>query len=127
MRHACLCYFNAAGADAKGRLGEDRRPETHLIPLTIDAAPGRRPALKLFGNDYLPPDDTGIRDSVAQISGHDLSWEGAPRREGDPSVLVADSSRIRRETGWTPRFADLDTIIETAFQWRVDHPEGYRR
>ncbi len=165
MRHACLRYFNAAGADAKGRLGEDHRPESHLIPLTIDATLGRRPALKLFGNDYPTPDGTCIRDyihvadladahiraidqlgsrsvtynlgngkgfsnleviqSVARISGRDVPWDWAARREGDPSVLVADSSRIRQETGWTPRFVDLDTIIETAFRWRVDHPNGY--
>ncbi len=52
LRSACLRYFNAAGADPGGRLGEDHRPETHLIPLAIDAALGRRPALEVFGQDY---------------------------------------------------------------------------
>ncbi|MBO1323826.1 UDP-glucose 4-epimerase GalE [Acetobacter sp. TBRC 12305] len=64
LRSACLRYFNAAGADPAGRAGEDHRPETHLIPLVIDAALGRRPALTLFGQDYPTPDGTCIRDYV---------------------------------------------------------------
>ena len=64
LRHACLRYFNAAGADPAGRLGEDHRPESHLIPLVIDAALGRRPALDVFGEDYPTPDGTCIRDYV---------------------------------------------------------------
>ena len=52
LRSACLRYFNAAGADPAGRLGEDHDPETHLIPLVIDAALGRRPAVEVFGTDY---------------------------------------------------------------------------
>jgi len=165
MKSACLRYFNAAGADAKGRLGEDHRPETHLIPLTIDAALGRRAGLKLFGNDYPTRDGTCVRDyihvsdladahiramsqldersvtynlgnglgftnlevvqSVERVSGRKVPWEWAPRRGGDPAVLVADSTEIRRETGWDPRFSQLDDIVETALRWRVDHPNGY--
>lgn len=64
MRYASLRYFNAAGADPQGRLGEDHHPETHLIPLAIDALLGRRPALKLFGNDYPTRDGTCIRDYI---------------------------------------------------------------
>jgi UDP-glucose 4-epimerase len=64
MRSACLRYFNAAGADPAGRLGEDHRPESHLIPLVIDAALGRRPALDVYGDDYATPDGTCIRDYV---------------------------------------------------------------
>jgi UDP-glucose 4-epimerase len=64
LRHACLRYFNAAGADPAGRLGEDHRPESHLIPLVIDAALGRRAALDVFGDDYTTPDGTCIRDYV---------------------------------------------------------------
>ncbi|WP_148089235.1 NAD-dependent epimerase/dehydratase family protein, partial [Acetobacter pasteurianus] len=58
LKSACLRYFNAAGADPAGRAGEDHRPETHLIPLVIDAALKRRPALTLFGEDYPTPDGT---------------------------------------------------------------------
>ena len=64
LRSACLRYFNAAGADPGGRLGEDHNPETHLIPLVIDAALGRRPEIAVFGQDYPTPDGTCIRDYI---------------------------------------------------------------
>ncbi|QOF95373.1 UDP-glucose 4-epimerase GalE [Novacetimonas hansenii] len=64
LKSACLRYFNAAGADPLGRLGEDHNPETHLLPLIIDAGLGRRPPLVLFGNDYPTPDGTCIRDYI---------------------------------------------------------------
>ncbi len=64
LRSACLRYFNAAGADPQGRLGEDHNPETHLIPLVIDAALGRRPDIAVFGQDYPTPDGTCIRDYI---------------------------------------------------------------
>jgi UDP-glucose 4-epimerase len=64
LRSACLRYFNAAGADPAGRLGEDHDPETHLIPIAIDAALGRRPPLTVFGTDYATPDGTCIRDYI---------------------------------------------------------------
>ena len=64
LRSACLRYFNAAGADPAGRLGEDHRPETHLLPLAIDAALDRRPPLTVFGTDYATRDGTCIRDYI---------------------------------------------------------------
>ncbi len=64
LRHAALRYFNAAGADPAGRVGEDHRPETHLMPLAIDAMLGRRGELAVFGTDYPTPDGTCIRDYV---------------------------------------------------------------
>ncbi len=64
LRHTCLRYFNAAGADPSGRLGERHDPETHLIPLVLRAASGRWPAIKVFGTDYDTPDGTCIRDYV---------------------------------------------------------------
>jgi UDP-glucose 4-epimerase len=64
LRSACLRYFNAAGADPEGRLGEHHTPETHLIPLVIDAALGRRPEVAVFGADWPTPDGTCIRDYV---------------------------------------------------------------
>jgi UDP-glucose 4-epimerase len=64
MRYASLRYFNAAGADPAGRYGEDHRPETHLIPLVIDAALGRGAALDVYGDDYPTPDGTCLRDYV---------------------------------------------------------------
>ena len=64
MRHVSLRYFNAAGADPDGEIGESHDPETHLIPLIIDAAQGRRPAVSIFGTDYDTPDGTAIRDYI---------------------------------------------------------------
>jgi UDP-glucose 4-epimerase len=165
LRSACLRYFNAAGADPQGRLGEDHRPETHLVPLVIDAALGRRPPLSVFGTDYDTPDGTCIRDyvhvtdlaaahllaldqldrrsviynlgngeghsvlqviaSVERVTGLSVPWTASPRRQGDPPVLVASSLRIRRETGWQPRYAELDTIVQTALAWRERHPDGF--
>jgi UDP-glucose 4-epimerase len=63
-RHMALRYFNAAGADPDGELGEMHDPETHLIPLALFAALGRQPSIKVFGSDYPTPDGTCIRDYV---------------------------------------------------------------
>lgn len=64
LKSVCLRYFNAAGADPEGELGERHDPETHLIPLVLQAASGRRPEITLFGRDYDTPDGTCIRDYV---------------------------------------------------------------
>jgi UDP-glucose 4-epimerase len=64
VRNVCLRFFNAAGSDPEGRLGEDHRPETHLIPNVLQAIAGKRDALKLFGTDYDTPDGTCVRDYV---------------------------------------------------------------
>ena len=165
LRYAALRYFNAAGSDPDGQLGEDHRPETHLIPLAIDAALGRRPPLSVFGTDYPTTDGTCIRDyvhvsdlatahlaafarldlgsvtynlgsaaghsvreviaSVARVGGREVPHSFADRRPGDPAVLVAAADRIKRETGWVPRFTALDDIVATAWAWRVAHPAGY--
>ncbi|HPB92546.1 MAG TPA: NAD-dependent epimerase/dehydratase family protein, partial [Anaerohalosphaeraceae bacterium] len=59
-----LRYFNACGAGFDAQFGEDHRPESHLIPLIIQAAMGRRPSVKIFGTDYPTPDGTCIRDYI---------------------------------------------------------------
>ena len=64
IRWMALRYFNAAGADLGGELGEDHDPETHLIPLVIQAALGQRPAVEVYGTDYATPDGTAIRDYI---------------------------------------------------------------
>lgn len=64
LRSVCLRYFNAAGADPEGQLGERHAPETHLIPLVLQAASGRRSHISVFGQDYDTPDGTCIRDYV---------------------------------------------------------------
>jgi UDP-glucose 4-epimerase len=64
LRSVSLRYFNAAGADPKGALGERHEPETHLIPLILQAASGRRPSITVYGEDYDTPDGTCIRDYI---------------------------------------------------------------
>jgi UDP-glucose 4-epimerase len=64
FKSVCLRYFNAAGADPEGQLGERHDPETHLIPLVLQAASGRRPSISVFGRDYDTPDGTCIRDYI---------------------------------------------------------------
>ncbi len=64
MTSVILRYFNAAGADLKGEVGENHNPESHLIPLVIDVALGRRESISVFGTDYDTPDGTCIRDYI---------------------------------------------------------------
>ena len=156
LEYAALRYFNAAGCSE--HLGEDHHPETHLIPLVLDVALGRRAAIKLFGTDYPTPDGTCVRDYIhvedlvsahilalealgprplvynlgngqgysvrevvevaRRVTGHPIPVEEAPRRPGDPAILVASSEKIRKELGWTPQRPDLEGIIESAWRWR---------
>lgn len=64
LKSVCLRYFNAAGADPDGELGERHNPETHLIPLVLQAASGRRDAITVYGQDYETPDGTCLRDYI---------------------------------------------------------------
>ena len=158
LKATALRYFNASGADDSGEIGESHTPETHLIPLVLQAAAGKRPSIKVFGTDYPTPDGTCIRDyvhvndladahilalekmfkdntserfnlgsgsgySVAEliaqakaVTGVNFKVETAPRRAGDPAVLVADSAKARRVLGWQPQY-DLRRIIQTAWNW----------
>ncbi|HLY73193.1 MAG TPA: UDP-glucose 4-epimerase GalE [Planctomycetota bacterium] len=163
VKFAALRYFNAAGATEER--GEDHDPETHLIPLVLQVALGRRDRISIYGQDYDTPDGTCIRDYIhvsdlasahvlalealdrgsrfynlgngrgfsvlevieaaRKITGHPIPVVMAPRRGGDVARLVADSTRIRRELGWTPRIPELDRIIESAWRWIGRHPRGY--
>lgn len=164
LRYACLRYFNAAGA--AGELGEDHRPESHLIPLMLQVALGQRPSIAIYGADYDTPDGTCIRDYVhvsdlasahvlalealssrdqliynlgngrgfsvrqvvevaRKVTGHAIPARDAPRRPGDPAVLVASSEKIRRELGWQPHYPELEQIVASAWEWRRKHPNGY--
>ena len=159
LKSVCLRYFNACGADPEARIGERHDPETHLIPLLLQVASGRRPNISVFGRDYPTPDGTCIRDyihiedlctahllavdhlvaggdsrafnlgngtgfsvqevleTVRRVTGHPIPVVDSPRREGDPARLVADSTRVRQQFGWTPRYADLDLIVRHAWAW----------
>ncbi len=162
-RYACLRYFNACGASAER--GEDHAPESHLIPIVLQVALGKRERITIFGNDYGTPDGTCVRDYVhvvdlarahilalraldrgsrtynlgigrgfsvkevieaaREVTGHAIPADEGPRRPGDPDVLVAANDRIRSELGWEPRYADLRSMIESAWRWHLAHPNGY--
>lgn len=168
LRYAALRYFNAAGADPGGALGEDHDPETHLIPIVLQAALGLREAVTIYGTDYDTPDGTCIRDYIhvsdladahvlalqvlsqgagsgaynlgngsgfsvrevietaERVVGRPIPVKEGPRRPGDPAVLVAGAEKARRELGWRPRWAELETIVRTAWEWHRAHPQGYR-
>ncbi|MGI6161051.1 MAG: UDP-glucose 4-epimerase GalE [Christensenellales bacterium] len=64
IKYTCLRYFNAAGAHVSGEIGEDHAPETHLIPIVLQAAAGKRDKLYVFGSDYDTPDGTCVRDYI---------------------------------------------------------------
>jgi UDP-glucose 4-epimerase len=66
-----------------------------------------------------------VVEVAREVTGHPIPVIESPRRAGDPAVLVASSEKIRRELGWQPRFPDLKTIVESAWQWHRTHPDGY--
>ena len=66
-----------------------------------------------------------VIDVAKEVTGLPIKVMEAERRAGDPAVLIASSDKIKKELGWNPRFADLSTIVETAFRWHQSHPNGY--
>jgi UDP-glucose-4-epimerase GalE len=89
LKWMALRYFNAAGADPDGEIGEDHDPESHLIPLVIGAAQGLRPPVKIFGTDYPTADGTAIRDYVHVMDLGDAHLRALDRlRNGTPSQAI---------------------------------------
>ncbi|MFE1768407.1 UDP-glucose 4-epimerase GalE [Streptomyces angustmyceticus] len=150
-----LRYFNVAGA--YGTCGERHDPESHLIPLVLQVARGKREAISVYGDDYPTPDGTCVRDyihvadlaeahllaldaatagehlicnlgngngfsvrevieTVRKVTGHPIPEITAPRRGGDPAVLVASARTATERLGWRPSRADLADIVTDA--WR---------
>ena len=66
-----------------------------------------------------------VIETCREVTGHPIPAQAGPRRPGDPATLIASSARIRRELGWEPRYPDLRTIVEHAWQWHREHPSGY--
>lgn len=167
LKYVSLRYFNAAGAHPSGKIGEDHDPETHLIPLILQVALGKRESISIFGGDYPTPDGTCIRDYIhvcdladahllavdhliqggdsgiynlgngkgfsvkevieiaREVTGHPIPAKMEPRRAGDPAVLVASSDKCKSELGWKPVRTDLKTIIQDAWNWHQNHPNGF--
>lgn len=68
-----------------------------------------------------------VIETAEKVVGKKINWEPAPRRPGDPATLVASSAKLRKELDWDPKFPQLEKIIETAWNWHVSHPNGYRK
>ncbi|MEM7600222.1 MAG: UDP-glucose 4-epimerase GalE [Verrucomicrobiota bacterium] len=66
-----------------------------------------------------------VIETAREVTGHEIPAEVAPRRAGDPATLIADSTKIRDELGWTPKYADLKSIIQSAWDWHEKTPSGY--
>jgi UDP-glucose 4-epimerase len=166
LKYVTLRYFNAAGADPTGEIGEWHEPETHLIPLVLDTADGKLESVNIFGTDYPTRDGTCVRDyihvsdlaaahllaleyldcggasdcfnlgsaagtsvlevieAVKKVTGRDIAVNLAPRRAGDPPVLVGDSAKAKRVLGWEPEFGDIETIVSHAWAWQKRMSEG---
>jgi UDP-glucose 4-epimerase len=89
LRWMALRYFNAAGADPDGEIGEDHDPETHLIPLVVGAAQGTRPPVGIFGTDYATPDGTAVRDYIHVMDLADAHLRALDRLgKGEPSQAI---------------------------------------
>lgn len=137
LRSACLRYFNAAGADVLGRAGEDHRPETHLVPIAIDAALGRRPQLSVFGTDYPTRDGTCVRDylhvgdlstayecALASIDDRSVRYNiGSGRGFSNIEVIRAVERVSGRKLPWDAaprRGGDPATLIADSGSFRTD-------
>jgi UDP-glucose 4-epimerase len=160
LKYIVLRYFNAAGADPDGELGEDHNPETHLIPSVIDAAIGINTHFELYGTTFPTNDGTCIRDYIhvtdlahahvlalkKLMSDHqsmclnlgtgkgysvmeiiravknNLKTEfdivKREKRPGDVSELIADPSMAIEYLGWSPEYSDIESIIQTACEWK---------
>lgn len=66
-----------------------------------------------------------VVETVREVTGREILAEITPRRPGDPAILIADSTGIRRDLGWKPKYPDLKSIVQSAWNWHVEHPEGY--
>lgn len=66
-----------------------------------------------------------VVETVREVTGHAIPAEITPRRAGDPATLIADSRRIREDLGWNPKYPDLKSIVQSAWDWHVEHPKGY--
>jgi len=167
LSYVALRYFNVAGCDPEGRIGQSTPKATLLTKVACEAAVGKRDKVYIFGTDYATPDGTGIRDfihvedlarahldslhylraggdsqvmncgygqgysvrevltAVERATGKPLPIEEAPRRPGDPPILIATADKIREVLGWEPQHNDLDHIVATALQWErklLDEP-----
>ncbi len=169
--YVTLRYFNVAGCEPSGTIGQSTPHATLLVKVACEVAVGKRPEISIFGTDYATPDGTALRDyihvedlatahldaltylrdggksatlncgyghgysvrevltAVEKCCGESLNKVEAPRRPGDPPVLIAVCDKIKDVIGWTPKFDDLDTIVRTSLEWErkiaAEDPAAY--
>jgi UDP-glucose-4-epimerase GalE len=122
LKWIVLRYFNAAGADPEGGLGEEHDPETHLIPLVMQAALGRRPYVEIYGTDYPTPDGTAIRDYIHVTDladAHVRAWEHLARG--------GESRALNLGTGQGHSVREVINAVERVSAQPVPAREGPRR
>jgi UDP-glucose 4-epimerase len=164
LKYIALRYFNVAGGDPDGLLGQAYNEATHLITRALKTAKGEFDKLLIYGTDYNTPDGTCIRDyihvsdiagahicalnyliktelrgagngsvmncgyghgfsvrevvtMIKKVTGIDFQVEEAARRPGDPPLLIANSEKLKKNTGWTAQYDNLEFIIKTAWEW----------
>ena len=122
LGYVALRYFNASGADPAGEIGEDHDPETHLIPLVIDAARGTRPPVGVFGTDYPTADGTAIRDYI-----HVMDLADAHVRALDHLVRGGASTAINLGTGRGHSVRDVIETVELVGRRPVPRVDSPRR
>jgi len=127
LKSARLRYFNAAGADPTAEIGEDHDPETHLIPLVLDAASGKRSDVTVFGTDYPTPDGTAVRDYVHVCDlarAHVLALEYL--LDGDDSIAVnlgtGRGASVRQVVDIVRRITGREVIARDASRRAGDPP-----
>ena len=167
LKYVSLRYFNVAGAHQSGEIGELHQPETHLTPIVLQVAQGKREVMTIFGNDYPTPDGTCIRDYIhiddlvnahllallklndgmqsqiinlgsgsgfsnneiveaaRSITKHPIPLIYSARREGDPATLVASNQKAKKLLGWEPKKDDIKVIIESAWKFHSNFPNGF--
>jgi UDP-glucose-4-epimerase GalE len=97
--------------------------DAHVRALAATVETGRSGAYNL--GTGRPHSVREVIDTVGRVTGSQVPWTPAPRRPGDPAVLYAAPHKAQSELHWTPRFADLETIVRTAWEWHRRHPNGY--
>ena len=148
LQFVVLRYFNAAGADPEGEIGESHTPETHLIPLVLDAAGGQRPYISVFGTDYDTPDGSCIRDYIhvtdlasAHIAGlHYLEMGGKPdffnlgNADGTSVLEIIGAARevtgkeiravmANRRAGDPPMLVGSSEKAQQVLGWKAEYPD----
>jgi len=131
LNHVILRYFNVAGSDPDGKIGQSTKNATLLIKIAAEVAVGMRDKLLIFGIDYPTSDGPGIRNYIhvsdlaaAHINALDYLQNGAPinveempRRAGDPPELISVADKIHSTIGWQPQYDDLNLIVKTSLAW----------